>query len=487
MTKSTGQHNVRMNTAQKEKLLLLNPPGKHVYLRDYFCSKISQADYLNHPIDFIYLSGLLRGHFELHLIDAIVDRLPSQKCLAMIQELQPAAIIGLIGSASYEEDVAFYQQLAEKQAAPLFLIGDVLIENRAARLEEMNFVTGFLHDFSSDDVLHFLQGRQENLCNMTFRHNGAICAAPIKRPRAENFELPVPAHHLFLGKDYRYPFVRRRRFATVMTELGCPYRCTFCVMSTLGWKIRPVHNVIAELDAVRELGFRELFFLDQTFALQKPRALQLLQEMQSRNYEFGWLCFSRADVLDDEVLVEMKKAGCHTVILGLESGDDTVLAAAQKDYNRDEVLAGFRRCTTHGLRTVATVIIGLPEETETSFQRTLDFLKKVPCDFASFNVAVPRMGTPLRQQVLHHKLISPALQIMDQSGSEVVMPTLTLSREQIEVMHQRAVREFYFNTNYLLRRLRSLQSLDEARIQFRQGYGLLRNYISRMKTFAKAA
>jgi radical SAM superfamily enzyme YgiQ (UPF0313 family) len=322
---------------------------------------------------------------------------------------------------------------------------------------------------------------------MTFRHNGAICAAPIKRPRAENFELPVPAHHLFLGKDYRYPFVRRRRFATVMTEFGCPYRCTFCVMSTLGWKIRPAHNVIAELEAVQALGIHELFFLDQTFALQKPRALQLLQEMQKRDYGFGWLCFSRADVLDDEVLIEMKKAGCHTIILGLESGDDAVLAAAKKDYNRDEVLAGFQRCAKHGLRTVATVIIGLPEETEASFQRTLNFLKQVSCDFASFNVAVPRMGTPLRQQAIAQQLISPALQIMDQSGSEVAMPTLRLSREHIDAMHQRAVREFYFNTQYLLRRLRSLHSLDEARIQLRQGYGLLKNYLTRMKSFSTAA
>jgi len=461
----------------KPKLLLLNPPGKRVYLRDYFCSKVSQADYLNHPIDFIYLSGFLREHYELHLIDAIVDHLSAQKTLSLIHELQPTAIIGLIGSVSYEEDVAFYRQLADRQRAPLLLIGDVLIENRAERLRELNFAAGFLHDFSSAEAHHFLKGERENLRNITFRHHDEIVAAPIVRPRSENFELPVPQHELFLGKDYRYPFVRRRRFATVMTEFGCPYRCTFCIMSTLGWKIRPVHNVVAELESVHRLGIREIFFLDQTFALQKPRALQMLQEMQRRRFNFGWVCFSRADVLDDEVLVEMKKAGCHTIILGLESGDDAVLAAAKKDYNRDEVLAGFQRCATYGLRTVATVIIGLPEETEVSFQRTLDFLKQVRCDYASFNVAVPRMGTPLRQQALAQKLISPDLRVMDQSGNEVAMPTLTLSREQINAMHQRAVREFYFNSQYLWRRLRNLRSFEDARIQLRQGYGLLRNYI----------
>jgi radical SAM superfamily enzyme YgiQ (UPF0313 family) len=468
-----------MRETSQKKLLLLNPPGKRVYLRDYFCSKVSQADYLNHPIDFIYLSGLLREHHELHLLDAIVDRLSAQKCLRMIQSLQPAAIIGLIGSVSYDEDVAFYRELADQQNGPVFLLGDVLIENRAERLEELQFAAGFLHDFSSEDVPRLLRGERDHLRNMTLRRDGGIYAAPIVRPRSENFELPVPAHELFLGKDYRYPFVRRRQFATILTEFGCPYRCTFCIMSTLGWKIRPANNVLAELEEIHRLGVRELFFLDQTFALQKPRALQLLQEMQRRAYGFGWVCFSRADVLDDEVLAEMKKAGCHTIILGLESGDDAVLTAAKKDYNREEVLAGFRRCVAHGLRTVATVIIGLPEETEASFQRTLNFLKQVSCDFASFNVAVPRMGTPLRQQAIEQRLISPALEVMDQSGHEVAMPTLTLSREQIDAMHQRAVREFYFNIHYLVRRLRSFRSLDDALIQLRQGYGLLRNYLKK--------
>jgi len=463
----------------KPKLLFLNPPGKRVYLRDYFCSKVSQADYLNHPIDFVYLSGLLREHYELHLVDAIVDRLSVAKSLQQIRDLQPAAIIGLLGSVSYDEDVAFYRALAAQTDAVLLLIGDVLIEQREARLHELDFAAAFLHDFSDASVLAFLQGQREALTNMTFRIDDEVHAAPLARARHESFELPVPAHQLFINKDYRYPFVRKRNFATVMTEFGCPYRCTFCIMSTLGWKIRPVANVLAELDSVHALGIRELFFLDQTFALQKPRAFELLRAMQMRKYDFGWLCFSRPDILDDEVLVEMKKAGCHTLILGLESGDETILAATKKDYSREEVLAGFQRCAAHGLRTVATVIIGLPEETEDSFQRTMDFLKTVPVDFVSFNVAVPRMGTPLREQALAHELIAPNLQVMDQSGSEVAMPGFTLSREQIASMRQRAVREFYFNTKYLKRRLLGLRSWDEARIQMRQGWGLVRNYFAR--------
>lgn len=462
----------------KPRLLLLNPPGKRVYLRDYYCSKVSQADYLNHPIDLLYLSGLLRAHYELHLIDAIADKLSVPATLQRIRALQPAVIAGLIGSVSLQEDEEFYRRLAAETPAPVLLSGDVLIENRAPRLQEMDFAAAFLHDFSDGAVCDYLQGSRENLRNMTYREHGTIAAAPIVRSRCEDFELPLPAHHLFVEKDYRYPFVRRRRFATVLTEFGCPYRCTFCIMSTLGWKIRPVANVLQELDHLHKLGVRELFFLDQTFALQRPRALHLLGEMQRRAYGFGWVCFSRPDILDDELLRAMKGAGCHTLILGLESGDEAILAAVKKDCTRAQVLAGFQRCRAHGLRTVATVILGLPEETEESFQRTMEFLKTVPVDFVSFNVAVPRMGTPLRRKAIQSGLISPDFQIMDQSGREVAMPGFTLSRAQIAAMRRRAVRGFYLHAQYLKRRLLGVRSLEDAGIQLRQGLGLLRNYLN---------
>ncbi len=476
---------------KKPRVVLLNPPGRRLYLRDYFCSKVSQADYINAPIDFVYLSGWLKDSCELLLVDAIVERLGVSDCLAQLERLQPDAVVGLIGSVSYEEDVPFYEQLARrleqvsigrKECAPrgrLILTGDVLIERRRERLEELPFVDAFLHDFSTSDLPGYLGLNPASLPirNMTLRRSGAIHAAPIVRTRSESMSLPIPDHSLFLDKSYRYPFVRDPRFATLMTEFGCPYRCNFCIMSTLGWKIRPVENVLEELDHLSQLGVRELFFLDQTFGIQKERARLLLSEMAKRRYDFGWVCFSRPDVVDRELVKLMKEAGCHTVILGVESGSEVILESAQKDYTKAEVLKGFRLCGEHGLRTVATIILGLPQETAETFGETMKFLHQLDPDFASFNVAVPRMGTPLRQTALELGLIREDLQIMDQSGSKVAMPTLTLSRSEVEAMKQEAVSSFYLNFRYLGKRLKRTRSLRETQIQLGQGVSLLRSYI----------
>ena len=469
-----------MSQTQKPKILLLNPPGQKVYLRDYFCSKVSQADYVNHPIDLVCLSGLLLEAYEVAFIDGIVERLDEETCLTRIRHQQPDVIIGLIGSVSYAEDVPFYQQVAGQTDASLILIGDILIDQRTERLRQLPFVDAFLHDFSTDDVHRFLRHDGE-LKNMTVRVNGRVEPMPIDRPRHHTWDLPVPAHHLFVDKPYRYPFVRRHRFATVMTEFGCPYRCSFCIMSTLGWKVRSVDNVMVELDRLRELKIRELFFLDQTFGMQKTRAKQLLEAMTA--YDFGWVCFSRPDILDAELLGWMKAAGCHTIILGLESGSQEILDAAQKDYDLAAVQAGFRLCAEHGIRTVATVIVGLPEETQETFAETMALLKTIAPDFASFNVAVPRMGTPFRERALDLGLVTSDMETMDQSGHPVAMPSLTLSQAEVRILKQRAIREFYLNFGYIRKRLQRFEwhtknAWYDVTIQLRQGYGLLRSYFA---------
>ena len=175
------------------KILLLNPPGKRTYLRDYYCSKISQADYLNHPIDLLFQSAWLHPLGELRLIDAIVDRLSIGTCLAQIEEIQPSVVVGLIGSVSYSEDLEFYQLLKKRVRCELVLSGDVLSEARTRRMEELDFADALLHDFSSSDVSAWILGEEPSrLTHLTLRHQDGPGKNPIPRERGRLESFPVP-------------------------------------------------------------------------------------------------------------------------------------------------------------------------------------------------------------------------------------------------------------------------------------------------------
>ena len=458
-----------MSAAQR--VLLLVPPAREAIIRDYYCSKTSQANYLHPPLDLAVQGGWLRSRgLEVELLDATVDRLAPDVALRRAVEARADAVFALVGAVSWEEDRAFLERVARDTGAPVFGSGDVLMEDGAALLAEEPWLAGVLTDFTSDELVRHLAGD-------AFERDALVlsddAARPFQRTRGAR-PIPVPAHDLFLGHDYRYAFARGLPMAGVYVGYGCPYTCSFCITGELGSSVRPVDNVLEELRRLRELGIRELFVQDQCFGQPRAPFEALLDAMIDEDLGFGWWTFSRVDVVDRPLLRKMRAAGCHTLILGVESSSEEILDGHRKGYGTALIREAFALAEEEGLRTAATFILGLPEETAESLQATIDFACSLPADYASFNVAVPRKGTRLRQRAVEEGLVDADRMVMDQSGFEPTLPTRGLSPDDLRRWRRRAVRSFYLRPGYLLRRLRHLRSFTEARNQAREAWALLR-------------
>ena len=457
------------------RVLLLNPPGERVYIRDYFCSKTTKSNYLFHPVDLVALSGTLATRHDVTVLDCMAQRLDPAAAAARIDEIDPEVIVSLVGSVSWDEDRAFLADQVHR-GRRVFAIGDILHEDSEQRLAEEPWLEAAVHVFANGDVLHYLDGDHGEIEDMTIRDDEG---RPVRVLRVERkhrkggFRVPRPRHELFPARGYHFSFARSKRFATVLTDYGCPYPCTFCVIGTLGFQTRPVADVLEELDVLRAEGVRELFFMDQTFGVVRERGIELCRELEVRG-DLSWTAYTRPDVADDEMLSAMKRAGCHTVMMGVESADDELLRAYKKGYRSSIIADAFARAKRHGLRTVGTFIIGLPEETEESLRKTLDMAIGLEMDFLSLNMAVPRFGTPFRAQALELGLAERDDLVMDQGGETAFLPTQTLDRERMLAMKKRMVRRFYLRPRYLWRRLRDTGSLWELRAQAREGLALLR-------------
>ncbi len=457
-----------------KKILLLNPPGKKLYIRDYYCSKVSKSNYLFEPTDLFMLSGILSEHFDVYLIDAIADKLGEEDCLNKIEAISPDAVISLIGAISLEEDLNFLSKI--KRAGRLVAVsGDVTLENTKDWLAGQPFIDAVIMDFTSFDIVYYLQRNYGSIKNMTYRLEGQIRSIEGLRPVNEEFALPIPRHELFTSKNYNFPFVRSKNFATVLTEYGCPFKCSFCIMSTIGHKFRNLENIIAELKYLSSMGKKEIFFMDQSFGVNADRTLALCRRMRDEGLNFGWVCFSRVDIINENLVKSMKQAGCHTIIFGVESASEEILKNYKKGYDLGQIREAFELCRKNNIRTVATFILGLPEETEKTVNETIEFLKDLDCDFVSFNIAVPRMNTPLRKQAVLEGLISPDLKVMDQGGSFVTMPTKYLTIEQVQNLKKKAVRKFYLRPAYLYKRLTSIRSFYELKEQVSEGLSLFKD------------
>ena len=456
----------------KKSVLLLNPPHQSIIIREYYCSKSSKTRYLLHPIDLLMVSGRLSENYEVKSIDAIARRMGPENCLALIKEIKPDVVVSLVGAISWESDLAFLEKVNHLLNSTIIVTGDLFLEDAQEWLAKYPFIDAALLDFTNEDILHFLEENDTNLQRIAYRRNGCVKIITSQEKPFSQFTVPPPRHDLFLEGKYLSPFARRSNFATVLTDFGCPYHCRFCIMGQLSYRQRPVDNVLKELSVLHTRGIKDIFFYDQSFGIRKRRNSEFCEMMIKKGFKFGWSCYGRVDSFDDDQLDLMKRAGCHTIIFGVESADDAILEKYRKGYTTEQIRQAFESCRNHRIRTVGTFILGLPEDDNNSFQRSLNFAKELNCDFVSYNIAVPRAGTPLRKQAIREGLIDEECFQMDQTGKTISMPTNALSTEQVQILKSKFIREYYLRPGYLFKRLFSVRSFFELKMQISEGISL---------------
>lgn len=443
-----------------QTILVLNPPGDRKYFRDYYCTKVSKAHYYYHPVDLVYLSGTLSKLGQVAVVDAIAESLSQSECLQRVEQINPDIILFLISSPSYYLDVEFLTKLKLQLPQTRFIgTGDVYREFREKAFEQHEFLDAIVLDFSTEDIITYLEnGRGEIIDNIIYQYENQIYAGEEKHGYGQ-FQIAIPRWDLFPLDRYKFPFERRTKFASILTDFGCAFSCSFCPISTLGFKLRSVNEVIEEIKLLKSLGVRELFFRDQTFGANKKRTIELCQALKPLN--MSWTCFTRVDTLSEDLIVPMKAAGCHTIMFGIESADEQLLQQYEKNTKQSQMLAAIKLCKKYRIDTVGTFILGLPGDTRESTLNTLKFAKNLNLDFASFNIAVPRFGTKFRQDALVNGWASEEQLVMESSKSKPIWQNQTLSNEEILELHKLIKRSFYLRSSYLLKRIFKIRTMHQ--------------------------
>jgi len=447
-------------SARRPRLLFLNPPAPLVVIRDYYCSKTSRSNYLFPPVDFVMQSGLLGTDYQLYFLDAVRDRLSEAATLARVKEIRPDVVFFLAGAVNYPGDLQFVAGLAEP--GRIFIgSGDIFLSDPISWLTRYPFLNAVALNFTNHDVCYYLQGQYERIRRMAYRTQAGDLVAVVDEAANSRINVGTPCHALFVDPRYRFPFAKSGKFTVFLTDFGCPFHCSFCVMSSLPYGYRPNDEALAELHALNRLGIKELFWINQTFGVKRRGTLELLSDMAAFSSLFSWTTFCRPDLLDEQLVSSMKKAGCHTIIMGVESGDDEILRRYHKEYTREQIAAAFALCRRHRIRTVGTFILGLPGETRETIKATGRLAREIGCDFASFHVAVPRAATKLRQEAVQAGKIDSEDYTMDQAGSYVVLTPDGMEQKELLALKKKIVLEFYLRPAYLVRQLFQVRSFYE--------------------------
>jgi radical SAM superfamily enzyme YgiQ (UPF0313 family) len=230
--------------------------------------------------------------------------------------------------------------------------------------------------------------------------------------------LPLPAYHLVDLERYialvadgfpsRFGFVYpgSEREISLITSRGCPFHCVFCgnhLHMGRRWRYHSAEYVLRHMKfLIDAYAIRHFHLEDDNISLQPRRFEQLLDGIISAGWDITWDTPNgiRAEGLTDGLIAKIKASGCTYLVIGVESGNQTVLdTIVKKRLNLIDVEQTLSSCDRAGLDAHAFYIIGFPGETRGRIRDTFRFARRMLLHYGS----MPHLGLarPLPLTELH--------------------------------------------------------------------------------------
>ena len=287
-----------------------------------------------------------------------------------------------------------------------------------------------------------------NVPGLAFRGtDGAVVDTGVAAPIADLDSLTPPARDLLPMERYRS--VDADHFSTLLAMRGCPCQCVYCAVPEMfGRRMRyrdPAAVVDEMADVHRRFGVDFFGFLDDTFTTRRRWVLDFADHLEESHLprRVGWICLTRADMVDRELLARMKEVGCRRVEFGIESGSPTGRAYLKKGLSEEAILQGFRDARAVGLSTMGFLILNIPGETEDDIARSFALARRADPDYLQVSFLTPYPGTVLRDEAEEKGWISTDDWSRYSFLNEVVLRHGPLGPEELQALYLHHVRRFY--------------------------------------------
>lgn len=446
-------------------------PGKKKVMRLIDCSHEAKANYLWQPNDFMIVSSLLAPEDGAELIDATARGMDEAEFISAISSARrPDIVFFALSSVCWKTDLDYCLKVrARLPDVPLYVTGDIFVYE-----QYQSFILAHAEGIVFNPYLLDLRAMADKAVELP-----GVCTSPgtVFFPdggtKSVGVRGGIPRHEMFQSPAYVFPFAKHRRMATVTTMWGCPFTCSYCPDSKIPPMVRPVGDVMAELEYVKNMGIEEIFFWDKTFGFPNKNSMELLTLMIGR-FDFSWSCYLNPMLYTPDLLDLMHKAGCHTIIIGIDTENLPSLARYKRGMKRETLEALLEHADRLGISVCADFIIGLAHEDEADIRRTLDYALRIPIDFASFNIAAPLPGSLICDEAFHDGRLKFGDEGFDTLAAKGVLEHPNISQQKIMDLRRQAVLRFYLRPSYLLRRLRRTTSWEHFVIQFKEMLALFK-------------
>ncbi|MDR1561856.1 MAG: B12-binding domain-containing radical SAM protein [Dysgonamonadaceae bacterium] len=368
-------------------------PMPNIY--ELIVAAILEKEHCVHYRDFV-----LEDKDEKHLIRFIIDDKSNcyilwnvnlsletdLKTIRHIRKYNPKAKIIVMGPGVtyYTEKLLTDEQVIVVRGEPELTVRE-LIANIDSKKEDYGSIKG----------ISFIKGGRAH-------HN------PARELIKDLDSLPFPARHFIEKYPFTNPKLKIHPYTTVLTSRNCPYRCIYCVPSSLTFareieyrkennrkppvSYRSAANIIEELEMLADNGYRAIAFIDDNFITTTDRLKPICETLKKRG--FIWGCQARADAITEEIAMIIHDTGCRFVDLGVESFNDEILRYIKKGITSKQIHKGIETLKKYGIPVKLNILIGTsPLETKETIKDTLRQAKALKVSQVMINIVAPFPGT----------------------------------------------------------------------------------------------
>lgn len=360
------------------------------------------------PLGLISLANILRMHgMDTVIYDLFLQNINKSSLInSLKEEVQPL----LIGISSYTDSIDVACSIA-KECKKIFPNTKVMLggahvtfmyEEVMKECYDIDYCCIAEGEGTIVELIEYLQYGSipfEEIKGIVYRDNdtGKVMANE-RRGFLTNMDILPFAEF----SDDMLNAMKERNNIVIVSSRGCPGGCIFCAsrgMSGSRYRYYTAEYLISYLFYYHKVyNFQTYTFLDDTFTANKRRLRKFAEYVHKLKFYLRFTCKSRADVIDEEMANLLSGIKCVSVHVGVESADDKILKDINKKITLADVFNAVKILALHGIRIECTFIIGHPQDTIETIEKTLimaRLLNNTEFSLSVIGVCTPFPGTAL--------------------------------------------------------------------------------------------
>ena len=461
-----------MDREKTMKVLLLNPP---LYFHN---GNPVSMDTSVPPLGVLYLAGYINEYsdiFQAEVVDMSAERISLVDMVARIKQESPFVVGISAMTPQLQGCLELAQAINDSKSGSLVFLGGSHIS--ADPYFIMRFSRIFHYGISGEAEKTFLSSLERLLAK-------GVLPVVQKGDCVQDLDIiPFPKYDkkIYNGRQ------------SMVFSRGCPYNCYYCSRPAVDNKVRyrSAKNMFEEL----KTSNGKVDFQDDTFTLDKARVIELCLEIMYGGLKIDWRCNTRIDLVNEELLRFMKKAGCSLIHFGIEAGNEEIRnQVVNKSFSNKEIYEVIKLCKRMGIKTAGYFILGHPGETYETLNDTERMIFTSGIDLLGLSLPTPFPGSRLYEMAQTDRVINDET-IDDFAKKELgegylgnypVFISSHFSQDYLYDFMRRINRRFYFSFRILWGRLREdIFSFRKIRQDAKDFISLLLRGVSSRKPYVQ--